>query len=145
MNMITKDKGLDTSKPMQPRELISFLGNQTLQVNSEVMENVPSELFRELVSNWMVTKLTDVNGIQLDVSPQDTGSYLNFVFLMAEICLRSFGGMVGMAQQRFHDFYDSLVAQGYNLDDREIFLRFIYSCLDYINIVRPHDLIVKRK
>jgi hypothetical protein len=147
MNIIRKDMSPDLSHPATLDDLLTNLLPLAVR-GSPFNKNNPyliSNQFTTIVCNWVLSRCTTGTGEKiLQYKDRDNG-FLVFTDIMCETVFIDAYRSHGMTLQRLQNFYDSLVEKGVDMDDRETFLCFLYSCLNYADIIRPHELIVRRK
>lgn len=144
MWMVCKDLNPHLEKPLELQDVINLVDSRIVLVgppDEPIEEQWDSTQFIAIIESWMLKKLTDKKGASLDFKENTANNFMYFSWLMAEIIFGFGGGNLGSKHSKLHRFVDSLLAQGYDLDDASTFLRLIYSALEYLGIYRPDTLI----
>jgi hypothetical protein len=147
MNIIRKDMSPDLTHPATLEDLLTDLHPGAVRglPFDKDNPNLISNQFITIVCNWVFRKCTTGAGQEIvEYKDRDNG-FLIFSIIMDEVIFDEPGRPQGVTFLRLRNFYRNLVAEGIDMEDRETFLRFLYSCLSYVDVVRPHDLIVRRK
>ena len=145
MWMILKDINEDLKEPLNEEKILKM-------IQEEIKKMIPDEsmkdfVFQALIIYWLVTKCecNDKRSNSKDNRYFPNYSYYTFSYIMMELGFNLSGcGNLNKEYVNTYKFIQYLEDKKYDLDDREISLRFIYSVMEYLKIKRP-EYLIKRK
>jgi hypothetical protein len=132
MFMVCKDMNDNPQVPLSKEKLLSQIDERITTFSKEMLAGDDVLQFIAVVEMWFLNKLVDKHSRALVYAVGKTNGCTIFAWLMAEIIYGFGGGSLGSRHQKLHRFIDYLIAQGYDFDEPEIFLRVIYSAMEYL-------------
>jgi hypothetical protein len=152
VNMVYKDMNPNLSELRTKEDLFKDMDERVIRFGppDEKLEDSRELVqFEAVVENWILKKLINKQGQNYGETyinkSKACNDWANFSWLMREILYRSFGGILSAKHSKLHRFVDKLLRDGYSFEDEIVFLRFIYSTLEYLGIYRPASLIERTK
>ncbi len=148
MWMICKDMNPNLQNPLQKQEVLKCVDPRAIVAGppDEPIEKQEEYVqFIAVVESWILSKLTDEAGAPLPFKKGAINSCTYFSWVMAEIIFGFGGGILGSEHSKLHRFVESILQQGYDLEDEATFLRMIYSILEYVKVYRPDALIERTR
>lgn len=160
MKMICKDIGTGSKAEMldsMDERLRGFYSDLTKSIDEQIIDyqqyensDVHVRLFKSyqmeydfnyMVQNWMLKKLTNKKGAQIIYNPYKRSDLtVVFALLMVECVIGSYSPGLGAKYTLLVKFRHYLMKQGYNFDEEESVLRYIYSVMDSLGCIRPDNL-----
>lgn len=139
MFMICKDMNDQLINPLVKEDLLTNIDSRIRLL--PMYEDDYDHQFIGIVTNWILKKLRDKSGKPIGYNTKNWDNSDVFAWLMAEKIFGFWGGNLGSMHSKLCRYVNHLEAQGYDLDDKIIFLRFIYSTLEYLKFYRSNELI----